>query len=325
MTVWTTYFGQPLTSYGLLTALALLGVLVSTGCWGKRFGFGYGATIRFAVLAVPLCLVVSRLVFVLASASYYLEDIGDASLMLHFWDGGYSMMGALAGLVLAGWLAETWSKLAHGALLDALALSLPLGLVIARLAEAGTGLGEGGAVPAGWPDCFTIDTTYGMLHTVFHYEAIAAVVILVVLCIWQQVCPTRRKGDVLLLFLLLFGSTQVVMESLRSDGHMTVHMGIAVQEVLAAALMLVPLGIWTARAASVSAHRGWWIVISWLLALVLMALAVVAEFGVDRWDSKLAAYGLMVFCLFELCELAGFNRRYSCQKRRSERNGARKD
>ena len=47
--------------------------------------------------------------------------------------------------------------------------------------------------------------------------------------------------------------------------------------------------------------------------VLLVALAVVAEFGVDRWDSKLAAYGLMIACLVGLFELAGISRRISYQ------------
>lgn len=311
MTTLTTIFGLPLTFYGLSVTLALLIVLLGTAFQSRHDGYSGRAARRFALLAIPLCFLCSRMVYVAASYAYYLEDIGDWTLMLHFWDGGYSMMGALGGLVLAAFLAECWTGTPHGRLLDGISLYLPLALSMARLAEGGTGLGEGGPVPDFWPSCLTIDTAYGSLHTVFLYEAIVADLIFIALLIWKLCCVKRRPGDVLLMFLMLFGCTQVVLESLRGDGHMTVHMGVAVQQVIAAVLIMIPLIIWTVRAAKLPHCRKWWPVVAIALAVVAIVGAVVAEFGVDRWDSKLSAYGLMAVCLIGLFEIAGISRRIS--------------
>lgn len=325
MSILTTIFGLPLTFYGLSVTLALLIVLLGTAFQSRHHGYTSRAALRFALLAIPLCLLCSRVVYVAASYAYYLEDIGDWTLMLRFWDGGYSMMGALGGLVLAAFLAECWTKTPHGRLMDGMSLYLPLALSLARLAEGGTGLGEGGPVPDFWPSCLTIDTVYGSLHTVFLYEAIVADLIFIALFIWKLRCQKRRPGDVLLMFLLLFGCTQVVMESLRSDGHMTVHMGVAVQQVIAAVLIMIPLIIWTVRAARAPQCRRWWPALAMALAVAAIVLAVVAEFGVDRWASKLAAYGLMVICLIGLFEIAGISRRISYALTEEEENGTRED
>lgn len=311
MTNLITILGQPLTAYGMGAAMAMLMLLYGVAMLSRLRHLPRGTALRFAVLAPPLCLLCSRLVYVAASYAYYLQDIGDWTLMLRFWDGGYSMIGAFGGVVLAAFLTECWTRTPHGALLDVLGTVLPVILMCARTMERGTGLGEGAPVPEGWPATFTIETAYGSLHTVFLYEAIAAAVIFLIVLLWQYLCRRRRPGDVLLMFTLLFGCTQVVMESLREDGHMTVHMGVSVQQVLAALLVLIALGIWTARAAKAPTCRRWWPALTAVLALMLVALAVVAEFGVDRWDSKVAAYGLMIACLIGLLELAGISRRLS--------------
>lgn len=320
-------FGAPLTRYGLLCAFALLGVFAVALGWCGRQRVGYGAFIRMAALGVPLAWLLGRITYVAASYNYYLVELEAPALALRFWDGGYSMLGVFAGLTLAAWMAEKTAKVPRGSLLDALALGLPLGLMVERLAEGGTGLGEGLAVPEGWPAILTAQTDYGALHAVYLYEAVTAAVIFAALLAWSLLCRKRQNGDMMLLFMLLFGCTQVLLESLRDDAHMEVHMGVHVQQVMCAVLVVIALAVWTRRAHRLGACPRWWAALCALAGALLVTLAVVAEFGVDRWDSKAAAYGLMAACLLGLYELSGMSRRFSYGKQnaRRDKHGARED
>ena len=68
-------FGQGVTGFGLGMAGALLTALVVMGVWCSVRQVGYGRFIRFAALAVPLTLVCSRLLFVLADCTYFLTTL----------------------------------------------------------------------------------------------------------------------------------------------------------------------------------------------------------------------------------------------------------
>lgn len=61
-----TVLGLPVTGFGLGMAGALLVALGVELAWCKARGVSYGVFIRFAALAVPLTLLCSRLLFVLA-------------------------------------------------------------------------------------------------------------------------------------------------------------------------------------------------------------------------------------------------------------------
>ena len=54
-----------LTNYGMLAALAMAALLGVTFLAGRKRGVGYGSFIRFAVLALPLAFLCSRLLFCL--------------------------------------------------------------------------------------------------------------------------------------------------------------------------------------------------------------------------------------------------------------------
>ena len=106
-----TLLGQSVTGFGLGMAGAMLLMLAEMGGWCHARKLGYGVFIRFAALAVPLTLLCSRALFVLADCTYYLTTLSNPALALRFWDGGYSLVGAVLGFMLAAWLSEKATRL----------------------------------------------------------------------------------------------------------------------------------------------------------------------------------------------------------------------
>ena len=97
-----TVAGLPVTPFGAGVALSALVFLCAMGLALARQKLGYGVLVRYAVLALPLGFVLSRLFFVAANYAYYFIEMSNPLLTLYFWDGGYSMSGAIIGFLLGG-------------------------------------------------------------------------------------------------------------------------------------------------------------------------------------------------------------------------------
>ena len=69
----------------------------------------------------------------LAESTYYLTTLSNPALALRFWDGGYSLVGALLGMLLAAWAAEKLLRVPRRLLMDGLALALPAGILVCLL------------------------------------------------------------------------------------------------------------------------------------------------------------------------------------------------
>lgn len=298
-----TLLGQPVTGFGLGMAGAMLLMLAVMGGWCHARKLGYGVFIRFAALAVPLTLLCSRALFVLADCTYYLTTLSNPALALRFWDGGYSLVGAVLGFMLAAWLSEKATRLPGKPLLDGAALALPLGILVERLCEPGTDMGMGKAIatPAfmflGVEDPLTGE----WVHPVFYYEAAVAGILFVVLLI----CALRRKkttGSLLGIFTVLFAAAQIFFECMRNDNHMVVHF-VPVQQVAELLMLLTVLGCWTKRLAKKSTKKSQ-IMLIWLVVIACVALTVFMEFRIDRGSMKLLYYSVIALCMTAVCVLA---------------------
>ena len=293
----TTIFSLPLTEYGLMAALALLLALGSAGLWAMRQGADARRVLVIGCVGVVLTWFMSRVVFVCCSYKLYLGDV-PLIKALDFWDGGYSMIGAFAGLVLTMLVGAKLTGVRAATLLDGLALGLPVALVCARIAEAGTGLDVGWYLEEGWPSVgLLVEAEYGTAHAIYKYAAIAAILIGLAVAL-QARRKDRREGSMMLTFMLLFGAVQVFLESLRDDGHMEIHMGVHMQQVFSAVMLVLAIILWAVQAYRMGTLKKVPFIGALVVTVGLVVLAVVAEFGVDRWDSKVLAYGIMVGCLF---------------------------
>lgn len=264
------------TLYGALAALSLAALLAISFLVLRKRGAGYAAFIRLAVLAIPFAFIGSRIAFCLSNLSYFLETIGDASLMLNVLDGGASMTGAMLGVILAAVIAAKWCKLPVGTMLDAVAFGMPAALIIERLAEplCEMGWGKYFLSPAFTP---LYDLTQGM-HPVFAYEAIVAGIIGIAMLLYFRRHKTAG-GDALGFFLVLYGCTQTVLESLRNDGHMKVIHFVRINQVAAIAMVVAVLVIWSIRCMK-AGHRKE-AILSWLTSVVCIGFGVVQEFAAD--------------------------------------------
>lgn len=270
--------------YGLALGVSVLLYLCAAGVLGYVRRLPAGTVRLFGLLALPLGLVLSRLTFCVVNWEYFAETISQPLKMLAFWDGGFSLMGALAGLILAAFIASRIMNVRFGALVDVAAAPLGLLIVGFRLAEAFTGqLGVGkqaevGALAEKLPFLFLTDhmgtlTLYRL--AVYRYEAAVAVLLLafgLALFFARGIRRQARQGDVAMIVLALFGACQVLLESLRDDGHMLWGF-IRVQQLGAALIPVLALCVLGARYAHIRQVRGA-TVAAWLLLPVMAVVAL---------------------------------------------------
>lgn len=307
-----TVLGLPVTGFALGMAGTMLLVLGVMYLWCRAQKLGYGVFIRFAALALPLTLLSSRLLFVLAESTYYLTTLSNPALALRFWDGGYSLVGALLGLMLAAGLAQRLWKLPRHVLLDGLALAAPLGILAERLCEHGTYLGLGRPIATPWLMFLGMEDplTGSWVHPVYLYEAAAAAILFVVMLLRARGVLGRKgaPGDELGVFTVLFAASQVVLECMRNDGHMVVHF-VPIQQVTELVMLLTVLGLWTARLARSGRMKKSRIAWIWLGTAVCVGTAVAMEFLVDRGALKLLYYSVMTLCMAAVAAAALWVRR----------------
>lgn len=301
-----TLFGAPVTGYGLCMACAM--VLGLLGC-ALQAKVPFGTLVRLAVLAIPLCWLCARLVFVLSSCTYYLNTLANPALALRFWDGGYAATGAVAGFLLAACLAEKWAHLPTGTLADGGSIGLPLALLVLRLAEGGTRLGLGRSITYPWLMFLGVDDGYGnLVHPVYRYEAAAAALVLLIMVVWLMRHPKARKGDACRTCLGLLGALQVLLESLRNDGHLVVHF-VRIQQVLSLVALVAVFAVFATRCVKAGRMKKSQLLAQWLMVLVCIGVGIWMEFRVDRGSLKLLYYGVMALCMGTILLMAHHDRR----------------
>ena len=287
--------GAPVTAYGLHIALAMLMVWVGAGLYATRMGMDRHLRVPFGLWLLPITWFVSRLVYILANITYYTTTLSNPWLALLFWDGGYSAAGAAIGILLAAWGFAKVQRVQPGILLDAAALSMLPAIAIIRMAEAGTDLGLGKTVAADWMrqlSFFAVeDATGELVHAVYRYEALTAVILFLVAIRWlaRGSKNHHQPGDLAMVVMTVLGLTQVFWESLRDDGHMVVHF-VRISQALS---VLAPLWV----LAALRKRKSPFYPLRWVIFLVGVGNTIYQEFLIDSSEHPALNYTFMLLSL----------------------------
>ncbi len=215
------FLGMNIYSYSIFLCLSIVaGLTVMLFCQKKR-RLHKDTALRYGLWAIPLGIVFARLFYCFARWDYVFNERG-WTFLFSLWEGGFALYGALLGCLLAALILAKLSRVKAGDLLDCIAPGAALTIAVARFAEAFTSQGVGGLVETEalqqFP--FAVQNMYGdWVLPVFFYEGVAAILIGII----AYVILSRkgiRPGDTALMFLLLFGAAQVVLESLRQDDYL---------------------------------------------------------------------------------------------------------
>lgn len=253
---------------GLALAMLVLGVLLKKGKWKS------GTAALTGVLSIGIGFAVSRLFF------GFMDGVAGQPMplwvMVRFNIGGYSMIGALIGACMGAVLSARITRQSAPRLLDLLAPALLLFIACERL-------GEGHIEDFGVSRQLTVDlpentflVSDGRLNT-YLLESFSAVMLAIIML--RDLSAKRRAGNTFLKFMILFGAVQVLMESLRKDGHMTVNAFVRLEMILS--MLLLGCGVIVLFIRNVKRRPA----LSWAaLAAVFAAVGagVFIEFRIDR-------------------------------------------
>ena len=263
--------------YGIGIALsALLACLLLIKLWKREGKPLYG--LRFALYAIPLCLLFSRAAYILIRLNFITVDFaGDFVYRMDF--GGYALIGGIAGFWLAAWIFARVSKTPFVKIVD---LATPAALLVlagVRISEMFTTSGIGGYVDNEALQWFplAVQNTYGeYIAPIFFWEALAALLLCIGLILWTRRAE-RPTGDAALVAMLLFGGAQILLESLRADD--LIRFGfVRVNQLFSVGLVLFAITVWAKRAKL--KRIGWTSLL--VGALVSVGLLALVEFGLDK-------------------------------------------
>lgn len=280
--------GLEIYRFGFFAMLGMLAAAAVTGflCWAKRTRKGTGPLLLLASLLLGGLF--SRIGFCLMD----LEELGTffpLKYWIRFTGGGWSMMGLVGGVMLAGWVTAKITRQKAGLILDISACALPAFMALERAGEGGVPDFDFSRRLSGTflnGSFLTFSDYDGSYLATWKLTAIVAAVLVLVL-IWD-LTRSRKDGDTCILFLLLFGGCSVLLESLRYDQFLTVHSFVGLQHVLAAVILAIGLLILYFRADRRQKKLGLAGVISVFAAA---AIAVGLEFALDRTTfNKLLIY-----------------------------------
>ena len=211
---------------------------------------------------------------------------GSVEMALKPWEGGYTLYGALLGGALGALIAGKLAGVKWFSALDALAPGACAAIFFERLGEYFIGEGIGRPTDVPWTHFFPLsvctyhdefDPLYDeWRYVIWFWEALTALILLVLLL--RQEKKNRPEGHIAALFLSFLSLTQILLEQLRHDGCLKVHVFIRVSQLGALITLIAVLVMLIIRRRPLPLRAG-----TSLSVLVFASLAVMyVEFVMDK-------------------------------------------
>ena len=258
-----------------------------------------------AAAAVPGALVLS-LFFGRLLHWYFRPDSypGFWSAITDYTSGGYALMGCFVGCAAAAGLVRLLRLEPFApAMLDAMSLGGCAGIAVGRLACFFSAADRGQlmpftALPLAYPVNNVVTGAPEYRLATFVFQAMAAALIFAALAVFFLLGKKRRTGDVTLLFLLLYGLTQAVLDSTRYDSlYLRSNGFVSAVQLLSAAVLAGVSALFSARMVKGRGMRRRYVPL-WIGMLALLGGAGYMEYFVQRHgDRALFSYAIMTACL----------------------------
>lgn len=258
-----------------------------------------------AAAAVPGALVLS-LFFGRLLHWYFRPDsyLGFWSAITDYTSGGYALMGCFVGCAAAAGLVRLLRLEPFApAMLDAMSLGGCAGIAAGRLACFFSAADRGQlmpftALPLAYPVNNVVTGAPEYRLATFVLQAMAAALIFAALAVFFLLGKKRRTGDVTLLFLLLYGLTQAVLDSTRYDSlYLRSNGFVSAVQLLSAAALVGVSALFSARMVKGRGMRRRYVPL-WIGMLALLGGAGYMEYFVQRHgDRALFSYAIMTACL----------------------------
>ena len=233
---------------------------------------------------------------------------GFTAAMTNYAEGGYALMGVFLGCVLTAALTRVICLHRNlPEMLDAMSMAACAGMAVGRLSalfnasDRGQVLESFRSLPIASPVNNAVSGAVEYRLATFALQSMVALALFIGLAVFYNKGQKRgklRDGDTCLLFLLLYGASQVVLDSTRYDSLFFRSNGfVSVVQVLGALALVLAVILFSRRMVKARGFRAWQILL-WLLIAAAIGGAGYMEYYVQRRGNEaLFAYSVMSGCL----------------------------
>ena len=226
-----------------------------------------------------------------------------------------------------GWEEQLWTILRHGGnlpqMLDCMAVAGCAGIAVGRLAcffnsaDRGQIITSTQSLPWVYPVTNAVSGATEYRLATFILQAMAALVLFLILLSFYLPKKQRKDGDTALIFLLFYGASQIVLDSTRYDKLFFRSNGfVSVVQVLGALGLLLVIVVFSLRMVKARGFR-FWNVLVWLGIAACIGGAGFMEYYVQRHGDLAAfSYSIMSACLLAAAGLVLLLRRLAQPVRR---------
>ena len=302
------FFGRDITIYwhGIFFAAAfLLTFIVAQILWTanrerpKNSGLAVCST---AALGVIIGLPLSRLQYCYFNPEVYSEDL---SKVFELSNGGFGLLFGMAGVLLAAVIVSKQYGLKLSMLLDALSPAAALGICVGRAASYFSGDDLGVIVHAEkwhmFPFSVFVESTDSWQLCVYPFEALAAFIafaasLSVFIGTYAKKPRAVRTGDAFAVFVLIFSTFQIMLESWRNDALFLNVLGfVRITQVLCSIFLAAVLVVGSVRLCKQNGFK-WYYLLLWAAAAGMFTLAFFMEFRLTS-GTLIRNYSWMLFAL----------------------------
>ena len=294
------YWSSIILTIAVVAAIALFAGLY---LWKSKNGMALSLTIPVALL---LSVVIGRWIHWYCLTDSY-ESL-NAAMTDYTW-GGYALMGAFFGCLLTAVVM----RLIHVSrnlpqMLDCMSLAGGVGIAVGRLAamfnssDRGQIVAETVGLPFAYPVTNAVSGAAENRLATFMLQSMATGVIVVLIVLGMIISALRKKkmrdGDVTLLFILMYGACQIILDSTRYDSLFMRSNGfVSIVQILGLVAVVIAIVLYSIRMIKARGFK-WYLVLFWVLQLAMMGGAGYMEYYVQRHGDQAAfAYSVMAPCL----------------------------
>ena len=226
--------------YAVIICLGICAGLVTAFILAKKRGYNTDMPIDLLLVCIPLAIICARLYYVAFEWDSYKDDLWS---IFAIWEGGIAIYGAVIGSVIGGFLFSRYSKISFGDILDIGGPGLIIGQAIGRWGNFVNQEAFGNLITnealQWFPYGVYIDKLGEWHQATFFYESMWNLIVFAVLLWYFK--RAKHKGNVFVMYLVLYGAGRAVIEGLRTDSLWLIQGVVRVSQALS--LLLVVAGV----------------------------------------------------------------------------------
>ncbi len=273
--------------YGVFMGLGIFPAALAFSLLRRMQGESFSSGVTVALISMPTALVTSRIFYCWFGKASFPNGIMDC---LNLMSGGYAMYGALLGIVAVLLIYSAVCKKSAPQLLDAAVPPVAFVIAVGRFAsitgDTDVGFSVSSSLLQRLPFAVWSESEQSWLLWTGFFEGTAAVIIfaftlVVFLMKYRKKSEGMLSGDVTLMFMLTYGLSQAMLESMRDDSLFMVSLGfVRINQIISIVIAVVAIIIIAVRVCLVK-RPAVPDVILWIICAAALGLAVYSEFKMN--------------------------------------------